>query len=153
MYDGALCDSCRRPPSCPARGAGEVRTMGLGKKLRTRWTVLLVVVLAASAVGVLTPTISNTVDRDVQVTGQALTLTVEGVPTTVAPGELFRVVATMANNANRPVPAVLRIDARNPNNTIPSELTVYAGCGAEEVVSSRTLLYYIGWDGPLLAAR
>jgi hypothetical protein len=127
--------------------------MGLGKKLRTRWTVLLVVVLAASAVGVLTPTISNTVDRTVQVTGPALTLTVEGVPTAVAPGELFRVVATMTNNANRPIPAVLRMEARNPNNTAPNELTVYAGCGAEEVVSSRTLLYYIGWDGPLLAAK
>ena len=127
--------------------------MGLGKKLRTRWTILLVVVLAASAVGVLTPTISNTVDRTVVVTGQAITLTVEGVPMTVAPGEMFRVVATMTNNANRPVPAVLRIEARNPNNTAPNELTVYAGCGAEEVVSSRTLDYYIGWDGPLLAAK
>jgi len=127
--------------------------MGLGKKLRTRWTVLLVVVLAASAVGVLTPTISNTVDRDVQVNGQAITLTVEGVPLSVAPGDVFRVVATMANNANRPVPAVLRIEVRNPNNTVPNELTVYAGCGAEEVVSSRTLDYYIGWDGPLLAAK
>ncbi len=127
--------------------------MGLGKKLRTRWAVLLVAVLAASAVGVLTPTISNTENRTVQVTGQALTLTVDGVPTQVAPGELFRVVATLANNANRPIPAVLRMEARNPNNTVPSELTVYAGCGAEEVVSSRTLLYYIGWNGPLLAAK
>ncbi len=127
--------------------------MGLRTNLRTRWTVLLVVVLAASAVGVLTPTISNTVDRDVTVDGQAITLTVDGVPTTVAPGELFRVIATMANNANRPVPAVLRIEARNPNNTLPDELTVYSGCGAEEVVSSRTLLYYIGWNGPLLAAK
>jgi hypothetical protein len=127
--------------------------MGLGKKLRTRWTVLLVIVLAASAVGVLTPTISNTVDRTVVVNGQAITLTVEGVPTMVAPGEVFRVVATMTNNANRPVPAVLRIEARNPNNTVPNELTVYAGCGAEEVVSSRTLDYYIGWNGPLLAAK
>ncbi len=127
--------------------------MGLGKKLRTRWAVLLVVVLAASAVGVLTPMISNTVNRDVVVSGQAITLVVEGVPATVAPGDLFRVVATMVNNANRPIPAVLRIEARNPNNTIPAELTIYAGCGAEEVVSSRTLDYYIGWNGPLLAAK
>lgn len=127
--------------------------MGLGKKLRTRWAVLLVVVLAASAVGVLTPMISNTENRTIQVTGQALTLTVEGVPTEVAPGETFRVVATLTNNANRPIPAVLRMEARNPNNTVPNELTVYAGCGAEEVVSSRTLLYYIGWNGPLLAAK
>lgn len=127
--------------------------MGLGKKLRTRWTVLLVIVLAASAVGALTPTISNTVNRDIQVTGQAITLTVEGVPTAVSAGELFRVVATMANNANRPIPAILRIEARNPNSTIPDEVTIYAGCGAEEVVSSRTLLYYVGWNGPLLAAK
>ena len=121
--------------------------------MRTRWAALLVVVLAASAVGVLTPMISNTVDRDVVVTGQAITLTVDGVPTTIAPGGLFRVVATLANNANRPIPAVLRIEARNPNNTIPDEVTVYSGCGAEEVVSSRTLDYYIGWNGPLLAAK
>ncbi len=127
--------------------------MGLGTKLRMRWAALLVVVLAASAVGVLTPMISNTVDRDVQVDGTAITLTVEGVPTTVAPGDLFRVIATMVNNANRPIPAVLRIEARNPNNTAPNELTVYAGCGAEEVVSSKTLDYYIGWHGPLLAAK
>jgi hypothetical protein len=112
-----------------------------------------VVVLAASAVGVLTPMISNTVDRDVVVNGQAITLTVDGVPTTVAPGDLFRVVATLVNNANRPIPAVLRIEARNPNNTIPDEVTVYSGCGAEEVVSSRTLDWYIGWNGPLLAAK
>ncbi len=127
--------------------------MGLGTKLRTRWAALLVVILAASAVGVLTPMISNTVDRDVVVDGTAITLTVEGMPTTVAPGDLFRVVATMVNNANRPIPAVLRIEARNPNNTAPNELTVYAGCGAEEVVSSKTLDYYIGWHGPLLAAK
>src|SRR5512136_2805437 len=127
--------------------------MGLGRKLRTRWAALLVVVLAASAVGVLTPMISNTVDRDVVVNGQAITLTVEGVPTTVAPGQLLRVVATLANNANRPIPAVLRIEARNPNNTIPDEVTVYSGCGAEEIVSSRTLDWYIGWNGPLLAAK
>lgn len=127
--------------------------MGLGKKVRSRWAVLLVVVLAASAAGVLTPLISNTVTQDVVVTGQAITLTVAGVPGSVAPGDLFRVIATMGNNANRPIPAVLRIEARNPNNTVPDELTVYAGCGAEEVVSSRTLHYYIGWHGPLLAAK
>jgi hypothetical protein len=97
--------------------------------------------------------ISNTVNRDVVVSGQAITLTVEGVPMTVAPGDLFRVVATLANNANRPIPAVLRIEVRNPNNTIPDEVTIYSGCGAEEVVSSRTLDYYIGWSGPLLAAK
>jgi len=127
--------------------------MGIGRKLRTRWAALLVVVLAASAVGVLTPTISNTVNRDVTVNGQAISLTVDGVPTTVAPGDLFRVVATLTNNANRPIPAILRMEARNPNNTIPDEVTVYSGCGAEEVVSSRTLDWYIGWNGPLLASK
>lgn len=127
--------------------------MGLGTKLRTRWTILVVVVLAASAVGVLTPTLSNTVNRTVQVTGPALNLTVVGVPASVVPGDLFRVVATMTNGANRPIPAVLRMEARNPNNTVPSEITIWAGCGAEEVVSTRTLSYYIGWQGPLLAAK
>ena len=127
--------------------------MGLGTKLRTRWAIFLVVVLAVGAMGALTPILSNTVQQDVQVTGKAITLTVEGVPTSVAPGDLFRVVATMANNANRPIPAVLRFEVRNPNNTVPDELTVWAGCGAEEVVSSRTLSYYIGWQGPLLAPQ
>ncbi len=127
--------------------------MGLGTKLRTRWTILLVVVLAASAVGVLTPTLSNTVDRTVVVNGPVISLTVDGVPTSIAPGDLFRVIATMANTANRPVPAVLRMEVRNPNNTLPDEVTVWAGCGAEEVVSSKTLDYYIGWNGPLLAPK
>ncbi len=126
--------------------------MGFGTKLRTRWAVLLVVVLAASAVGALTPILSNTVSRTVMVNGPVISLTVDGVPTSVAPGDLFRVVATMTNTANRPIPAVLRIEARNPNNTVPDEVTVWSGCGAEEVESSRTLSYYIGWNGPLLAA-
>lgn len=127
--------------------------MGFGKKLRSRWAVLLVVVLAASAAGVLTPYLSNTVNRDVVVNGPVIALTVDGVPASVAPGDLFRVVATMTNTANRPIPAVLRIEVRNPNNTVPDELTIWAGCGAEEVVSSKTLQYYIGWHGPLLAAK
>src|SRR5256886_2319320 len=127
--------------------------MGNGIKLGPRATILLVVLLAASAVGILTPTLSNTVSKDVQVTGFAVTLTVEGVPETVAPGDMFRVTATLANNANRPIPAVLRMEVRNPNNTVPNELTVYAGCGAEEVVSGTRLIYYIGWHGPLLAPK
>src|SRR5438552_1281640 len=104
--------------------------MGNGIKLGPRATILLVVLLAASAVGILTPTLSNTVSKDVQVTGFAVTLTVDGIPETVAPGDVFRLTATLANNANRPVPAVLRMEVRNPNNTVPGELTVYAGCGA-----------------------
>src|SRR2546427_163519 len=134
--------------------AGEVRTMGRnGIKLGPRATIFVVVLLAASAVGILTPTLSNTVSKDVQVTGFAVTLTVDGVPDSVAPGDIFRVTAAMANNANRPVPAVLRMEVRNPNTTTPSELTVYAGCGAEEVVSGTRLIYYIGWHGPLLAPK
>src|SRR2546427_9517109 len=62
-------------------------------------------------------------------------------------------MATLANNANRPIPAVLRMEVRNPNNTVRNELTVYAGCGAEEVVSGTRLIYYIGWHGPLLAPK
>jgi len=127
--------------------------MGHGIKLGPRATIFLAVLLAASAVGILTPTLSNTVSKDVQVTGFAVTLTVDGVPDSVVPGDVFRVAATMANNANRPVPAVLRMEVRNPNTTTPGELTVYAGCGAEEVVSGTRLLYYIGWHGPLLAPK
>ncbi|OGS48380.1 MAG: hypothetical protein A3K68_00465 [Euryarchaeota archaeon RBG_16_68_13] len=127
--------------------------MGRGRRLGLRATVLVIVVIAATAVGILTPTLSNSVEKDVNIERQAIVLTVEGVPTTVAAGEFFRVVATMSNQANRPIPAVLRLEARNPNSTTPGELTVYAGCGAEEVVSTRTLRYYIGWHGPLLAPR
>src|SRR5438132_13865229 len=97
--------------------AGEVRTMGNRIKLGPRATILLVVLLAASAVGILTPTLSNTVSKDVQVTGFAVTLTVDGIPETVVPGDGFRGTAPVANNANRPVPAVLRMEVRNPNNT------------------------------------
>src|SRR2546426_3764152 len=124
-----------------------------GIKLGPRATIFVVVLLAASAVGILTPTLSNTVSKDVQVTGFAVTLTVDGIPDSVAPGDVFRVIAAMANNANRPVPAVLRMEVRNPNNTIPEELTVYSQCGAEEVVSGTRLIYYIGWHGPLLAPK
>ena len=127
--------------------------MGMRTRLRGRWAVFLIVVLATSAVAILTPTLSNDVEHDVQVNGKAITLTVEGIPETVAPGDLVRVVATMEIIAFRPIPAVLRFEARNPNSTTPVDLTVYAGCGAEEVVSSRTLRYYIGWHGPLLAAK
>src|SRR2546425_12528249 len=45
------------------------------------------------------------------------------------------------------------MEVRNPNNTVPNELPVYAGCGAEEVVSGTRLIYYIGWHGPLLAPK
>ena len=83
--------------------------MANGIKLGPRATIFVAILLAASAVGILTPTLSNTVSKDVQVTGFAVTLTVDGVPDSVSPGSLFRVMATMANNANRPVPSVLRM--------------------------------------------
>src|SRR2546430_1717691 len=124
-----------------------------GIKLGPRAAFFVAVLLAASAVGILTPTLSNTVTKDVQVTGFAVALTVDGIPDSVAPGDVIRVVAAMTNNANRPVPAILRMEVRNPNNTIPDEVTVYAGCGAEEVVSGTRLIYYIGWHGPLLAPK
>src|SRR3989442_3512621 len=104
-----------------------------GIKLGPRATIFVVVLLAASAVGILTPTLSNTVSKDVQVTGFAVTLTVDGVPDSVAPGDIFRVTASMANNANRPVPAVLRIEVPDPHTTTPSELNAYSGCRPEEV--------------------
>ncbi len=128
-----------------------MRTLGQKTKMGLRLAVLLVIVVAATAVGILKPTLSNTVEKDLLLDGSAITLTVDGVPATASAGDTFRVIATMTNNANRPVPAVLRIEARNPNSTKPEELTIYGGCGAEEVVSSRTLRYYIGWNGPLLA--
>src|SRR5438105_3293161 len=82
--------------------------MRTGIKLGPRAAAFVAVLIAASAVGILTPTLSNTVSKDVQVTGFAVTLTVDGIPDSVAPGGVFRVVATMSNNANRPTPAVLR---------------------------------------------
>src|SRR6266550_670804 len=127
--------------------------MRTGIKLGPRAAAFVAVLIAASAVGILTPTLSNTVSKDVQVTGFAVTLTVDGIPDSVAPGGVFRVIATLANNANRPVPAVLRMEVRNPNNTVPDELTVYSQCGAEEVVSGTRLIYYIGWHGPFLAPK
>src|SRR6267378_3037586 len=127
--------------------------MRTGIKLGPRAAAFVAVLIAASAVGILTPTLSNTVSKDVQVTGFAVTLTVDGIPDSVAPGGVFRVVATMANNANRPTRAVLRMEVRNLNNTVPDELTVYSQCGAEEVVSGTRLIYYIGWHGPLLAPK
>src|SRR3989442_6201586 len=127
--------------------------MRTGIRLGPRAAAFVAVLIAASAVGILTPTLSNTVSKDVQVTGFAVTLTVDGIPDSVAPGGVFHVIATMANNADRPTPAVLRMEVRNPNNTIPDELTVYSQCGAEEVVSGTRLIYYIGWHGPLLAPK
>src|SRR5216117_3873371 len=113
MHAGGLSLPARVSHPTRLGGAGEVRTMASGIKLGPRATMFVAILLAASAVGILTPTLSNTVSKDVQVTGFAVTLTVDGVPETVAPGDMFRVTATLANNANRPVPAVLRMEVRN----------------------------------------
>src|SRR3989441_10910465 len=127
--------------------------MRTGIKLGPRAAAFVAVMIAASAVGILTPTLSNTVSKDVQVTGFAVTLTVDGIPDSVAPGDVFRVIAAMANNANRPVPAVLRMEVRNPNNTIPEELTVYSNSAREEVVRGRRLSNYTAGTGPPLPPR
>src|SRR5205809_222466 len=126
--------------------AGEVRTMGNGIKLGPRATILLVVLLAASAVGILTPTLSNTVSKDVQVTGFAVTLTVDGIPETVAPGDVFRVTATLANNANRPVPAVFHeIQERDPAgyaSLVVPGLNASAGVRSSGSAMLKALNYY-----------
>src|SRR5438270_13647542 len=109
--------------------------MRTGIKLGPRAAAFVAVLIAASAVGILTPTLSNTVSKDVQVTGFAVTLTVDGIPDSVALGGVFRVIATLANNANRPVPAGLRVEVRNPNNTVPGGETGYFRRGAAEVLS------------------
>src|SRR5438093_729774 len=109
-----------------------------GIKLGPRAAVFVAVLLAASAVGILTPTLSNMVSKDVQVTGFAVSLTVDGIPGTVSPGDVFRVKATMANNGNRPVPAVLRMEVRSSNlgdwtlSVAFSEQFVAYGGGAQD---------------------
>src|SRR2546428_7498987 len=144
MHAAGLSPRARVSRSNRLGEAGEVRTMGRNCiKLGPRATIFVVVLLAASAVGILTPTLSNTVSKDVQVTGFAVTLTVDGVPDSVAPGDIFRVTASMANNANRPVPAVLRMEVRDPNTTAPSQLHVYEGCGAEGGISGTQLTHLL----------
>src|SRR3989304_5369711 len=99
-----------RPPPAGAGGGGRrCKTRGNGIKRGPRAAILVAVLLAASAVGILTPTLSNTVSREARVTGFAINVTVDGVPETVAPGDVFRVIATLANNANRPTPAIPRL--------------------------------------------
>src|SRR2546423_15541778 len=105
--------------------------MRTGIKLGPRAAAFVAVLIAASAVGILTPTLSNTVSKDVQVTGFAVTLTVDGIPDSVAPGDVFRVIAAMANNANRPVPAVLPVGVRNSKHTSPEWLTGLCRCRSE----------------------
>src|SRR5438094_8949367 len=102
MHQPALCSRGDGEPSTRLGEAGEVRTLGNGLKLGPRATILLGVLLAASAVGILTPTLSNTGSKDVQVTGLAVTLTVDGVPDTAAPGDMARGTGRPADNTSRP---------------------------------------------------
>src|SRR5439155_22276896 len=98
MHEPGLCRPCDRRRKARFGEADEVGSMRTGIKLGPRAAAFVAVLIAASAVGILTPTLSNTVSKDVQVTGFAVTLTVDGIPDSVAPGGVFRVVATMSNN-------------------------------------------------------
>ena len=111
----------------------------------------MAILVTGTALGLVSNTLSPTVDREIAHVGPNITLTVAGVPSTASAGDVFTVVATLQNNANRPVPAVLRFEVRNPGGIAFEEITVYAQCGAEERISSKTLSYYVGWHGPLLA--
>ena len=119
---------------------------------RKTYPMMGLIVLAAVVVGVVSMTLGPVVERDLPPVGPAVSLTVSGIPASAHAGDVFRVTATLKNNANRPLPVVLRMDIRNVNTTLlPRDVTVYAGCGAEEAMSTRTLRYYIGSHGPLLA--
>lgn len=120
--------------------------------MRTKAAVTVAaVLLSGTAYGLVSTYLSPVVSVDIPTIDPNITLTVEGVPASASAGDVFTVVATLTNNANRPAPAVLRFDVRNPLGLAFDELTVYADCGAEERVTSKTLIYYIGWHGPLLA--
>ena len=113
---------------------------------------MTVLALAAGALAVVMPVLSEVVQHELPPIATAASLTVSGLPDKAHAGDAIRVTAVVHNNANRPLPAVLRVEVRNVNTTIaPEDITVYAMCGAEEVASSRTLRYYLGWHGPLLA--
>jgi len=108
--------------------------------------------VAAGVLVAVSPILSEVVERDLPPIASAASLAVSGIARGGHAGDVFRVNATIQNNANRPLPAVLRMDVRNLNTSIaPEDVTVYSTCGAEEVVSSRTLRYYLGGHGPLLA--
>ncbi len=108
--------------------------------------------LAAGVLVAVSPILSEVVEQNLPPIALAASLAVTGIPQKAHAGDVFRVTATVRNNANRPLPAVLRMDIRNLNTSIaPDDITVYATCGAEEPASSRTLRYYLGWHGPLLA--
>lgn len=122
------------------------------RAFRTKAAIVLVLVLATSTTaGLLSAYLSPAVEQDIPTVTPSVALTVEGIPAQAAAGDVFTLVATLRNEANRPVPAVLRFEIRNPEGLDFDEITVYAPCGAEERVSSKTLAYYVGSHGPLLA--
>lgn len=118
---------------------------------RTKVFVLAAILLSSTALGVMTTRLSPIVAVDTQSIRPSVSLQVEGVAENVTAGDLLFVVATLHNNANRPTPAVLRFEIRNGDGIDLEEVTVYAACGAEERVTSKTLIYYLGDHGPLLA--
>ena len=119
---------------------------------RRTYAAVALLALAAGAFAVTSPILSEVVTHDLPPIAPAAALNVSGLPDAGHAGDVFRVTAVVRNNANRPLPAVLRMDVRNVNTTIsPGDITIYASCGAEEVASTRTLRYYLGRHGPLLA--
>lgn len=114
-------------------------------------SVLALVTVAIGTVGLLSPNLSNVVDRDLGTVQGAVGLAVGSLPGNLSAGDIFTVEATLTNNAHRPLPTVLRMEVRNGDGISPADITLYAGCSAEEQVSSKTLRYYIGSQGPLLA--
>lgn len=120
--------------------------------MRRTYPVIGFVLTAAVVLAVVSVTLSPVVEQTLPPVSPAVTVTVAGIPPSAHAGDVFRLTATLKNNANRPLPTVLRMDVRNLNTTLTTEdLTVYAGCGAEEPMSTRTIRYYIGSHGPLLA--
>ncbi len=113
---------------------------------------LAIAIVASALLAVVATNLSPVVEDDLPPVSPAISLSVSGIPADAHAGDVFRVAATLGNNANRPLPAVLRMEIRNVNTTLAgTDITVYAGCGAEESLSTRTLRYYLGSHGPLLA--
>ncbi len=122
------------------------------RRARRAGTLLAFAVVTSVLVAVVASNLSPVVEDDLPPVSPAISLSATGIPATAHAGDVFRVTATLKNNANRPLPAVLRMDVRNVNTTLAgSDITVYARCGAEESLSTRTLRYYLGSHGPLLA--
>src|SRR5206468_885529 len=85
-----------------------------GIKLGPRAAFFVAVLLAASAVGILTPTLSNTVTKDVQVTGFAVALTVDGIPDSVAAGTSIATVSGSIGSAEYWSTVLHEVQERDP---------------------------------------